>query len=289
MEIFYETLIEEWHGIMRILPRFIVALVVFGFSIILSRFVAKGIIRLISRGNFKPTHRNFFKGLTQWVIVFLGIIIGLNILGFKGLATSLVAGGGITAVVLGFAFREIGENLLAGFFLAFSRPFEIGDLIQSSEFQGTVKSIELRSTHIRTADGRDIYIPSSEIFNKPLINFTKDGLRRISFNVGIDYADDSEKARQLLVLSTSEVNHVLKEPPPGAIFSGLLAQYVELEIFFWIDTFGKDVDLSKIRNEAMERCRRILLTEGFTVSANVTNNIALGNYQPVEVQLNPAS
>ena len=170
MEIFYETLAEEWDGLMRIIPRFVVALVVLGFSIILGRTLGKGIGRIISRGSFKTAHRNFFRGLTQWLIVFLGIILGLNILGLKSLATSLVAGGGITAVVLGFAFREIGENLLAGFFLAFSRPFEIGDLIQSSDFQGTVKSIELRSTHIRTADGRDIYIPSSEIFNKPLIN-----------------------------------------------------------------------------------------------------------------------
>jgi len=289
MEIFYETLMEEWYGLIRMLPRLIAAVIAFGFSIILGRFLGNVIAKIISRGNFKTTHRSFFRGLTQWLIVFLGIVVGLNVLGLKGLATGLVAGGGITAVVLGFAFREIGENLLAGFFLAFSRPFDIGDLIQSSEFQGTVKSIDLRSTHIRTADGCDIYIPSSEIFNKPLINFTKDGLRRISFKLGIDYADDSEKARKLLEKSASEAAHVLKDPAPGAIFSGLLSQYVELEVFFWIDTFEKGADLGSIRNEVIERCRRILFSEGFTVSANVTSNIALGNYQPFVVQLNPVS
>jgi len=61
----------------------------------------------------------------------LGVLIGLNILGFYGLVTSILASGGITAVVLGFAFKDIGENFLAGFFMAFSRPFRTGDLIAS--------------------------------------------------------------------------------------------------------------------------------------------------------------
>lgn len=286
MDILLETLTKEWQDLLRMLPRIVVALVVFGASVFIGRLIGRGIVGILSRGNFKPIHRNFFKSLISWIAAFLGLLTSLNILGLQGLATSLAAGGGITAVVVGFAFREIGENLLAGFFLAFSRPFEIGDLIQSSEFQGVVKSIELRSTHIRTADGRDIFIPSSEIFNKPMINFTKDGLRRLSFKVGIDYADDSDKARQLLIKSASEVEHVLKDPQPGAVFSELLAQYVELEIFFWIDTFEKGANLGKIRNEVIERCRRALLDGGFTVSANVTNNIALGSYQPVALQVN---
>ena len=222
MDILIQSLTEEWHNLVRLSPRLFVALVVFVVSIFLGRLISRGVVGLLSRGNFGPTHRNFFKGLTRWVIAFVGLILSLNVLGLKGIATSLVAGGGITAVVLGFAFREIGENMLAGFFLAFSRPFEIGDLIQSGEFQGTVKSIELRSTHIRSDDGRDIFIPSSEIFNKPVTNFTMDGLRRLSFTVGIDYGDDSEKARGLLIETIQGVEQVLTDPKPGAFFSGLL-------------------------------------------------------------------
>ena len=285
MDILLQSLTEEWHNLVRISPKIVAALAVFAISVLAGQLIAGGIMRILSRGNFKPTHRNFFKGLTRWFIALIGLIVALNILGLKGLANSLVAGGGITAVVLGFAFREIGENLLAGFFLAFSRPFEIGDLIKSGDFQGIVKSIELRSTHIRSADGRDIFIPSSEIFNKPMVNFTRDGLRRLSFTIGIDYADDSEKARRLLVETMSGVNYVLKDPRPGAAFSGLLAQYVELEAFFWIDTFAEGVDLMTVRSEVIERCRRAIMAGDFTVSANVSNNVALGSFQPVAVQV----
>ncbi|HUV29844.1 MAG TPA: mechanosensitive ion channel domain-containing protein [Acidobacteriota bacterium] len=127
---------------------------------------------LLARGNLKPTHRNFFRNLTAWLAGMPGLVLALNVLGLKGLATSLVAGGGITAVVPGFAFRQIAENFLAGFFPAFSRPFEIGDLIESGDLQGTVTSTEMRSMHVRAVNGRDVFIPSSQIFNIPLINYT---------------------------------------------------------------------------------------------------------------------
>jgi small-conductance mechanosensitive channel len=250
------------------------------------RLIGRTLALLLARYEFKSMHTNFFRGLAIWIFALIGIIMGLNILGLKALAASLVAGGGITAVILGFAFREIGENFLAGFFLAFSRPFEVGNFIQSGEFQGVVKSIEMRSTHIRTADGRDIFIPSSQIFNNALVNFTKDGLRRLSFTVGIDYGDDSEKARNLLLEMAKDSEGVLADPIPAANIYSLDANYVILEITFWVDTFIKGIDLLKIKNELMEKSRRTLAANGFTFSSNVTTNVALGGYQPLDIRLN---
>ena len=108
----------------------------------------------------------------------LGLVIGLQILGLTAVATSLLATGGLVAVVLGFAFREIGENFLAGLLLSFSRSFEVGDLIESAGHRGRVKEIDLRQVWLRSADGRDIFVPSAEVFRSVLVNFTRDGLRR---------------------------------------------------------------------------------------------------------------
>ncbi|KAA3631295.1 MAG: hypothetical protein DWP97_13405 [Calditrichaeota bacterium] len=285
MEILLESFGQEWEALVRLLPRLVIALVVFIVTIFISKFISKGIMKLLARGKFNLIHQNFFRGITRWVMMIIGLIIALNILGLKSLATSLVAGGGITAVVLGFAFREIGENLLAGFFLAFSRPFEIGSLIQSGEFQGIVKNIELRSTHIRAADGRDIFIPSSEIFSKPIINFTKDGLRRLSFKIGIDYSDNSENVRMLLLETVKGVENILIDPKPGVMFSAFQAQYVELEVFFWIDMFDRQVELGKIRNEAFEKCRRAIMENNITVSANVSNNLSLSSAKTLELSI----
>ncbi len=289
MDIVIESLSQEWQSLVRITPRLLVALVIFAISILVGRLLGKAVVHILASGDFRPTHRNFFRNLTAWLVAVLGLIIALNVLGLKGLAASLVAGGGITAIILGFAFREIGENFLAGFFLAFSRPFEIGDLIQSSDLQGTVRGIELRSTHIRTADGRDIFIPSSQIFNNALVNYTKDGLRRLSFQVGIDYSNDSQKARQVLLEAVNDVDQVLKDPAPGVNMSALAPQYVELDVFFWIDTFKEGVNLAGVRNDVIEQCRCALMAGDFTVSANVTTSVALGGLEPVDVRLAQAA
>jgi small-conductance mechanosensitive channel len=285
MKVLIESLIQEWHNLLRVVPRLFMAIVLLLVFIWIGRILGRALGRLLERGRFSGTHKKFFQSAGTWLFLLIGLILALNVIGMRGIAASLLAGGGVTAVILGFAFREIGENFLAGFVLAFSRPFEVGDLIQSEEMLGEVRGIELRHTHIRTADGRDIYIPSSQIINKPLTNFTKDGLRRPSFTVGIDYADDSEKARQLLLKEVQSVEGVLDHPSPGVLISALAPQYVELEAFFWVDTFRKDISLMQVRNNVMERCRRVLIQSGYTLSANVTTSVDIGGRHPVDLRL----
>jgi len=283
MDIILEAFQKQWVVFLDLMPKIIMALLVLLVAVWIGRKLGKTVIMIFSRTSLSGIHKSFFLNTITLLFVILGLIIALNILGLEKVAASLLAGGGITAVVLGFAFREIGENFLAGFFLAFSRPFNIGDTIQSGDFIGVVKSIELRNTHIRTSDGRDIFIPSSQIFNQPLINYTKDGLRRPSFVVGIDYGDDAIKAVRLLLEVTKNVEGVLQKPPPGVYISELTAQYVQLEIFFWLDVFKKGVDFLKIKSEVMDNCRKTLLDNDFTLSSETTTNIALAEKTPMDI------
>ena len=283
MDIILEAFQKQWVVFLDLMPKIIMALLVLLVAVWIGRKLGKTVIMVFSRTSLSGIHKSFFLNTITLLFVILGLIIALNILGLEKVAASLLAGGGITAVVLGFAFREIGENFLAGFFLAFSRPFNIGDTIQSGDFIGVVKSIELRNTHIRTSDGRDIFIPSSQIFNQPLINYTKDGLRRPSFVVGIDYGDDAIKAVRLLLEVTKNVEGVLQKPPPGVYISELTAQYVQLEIFFWLDVFKKGVDFLKIKSEVMDNCRKTLLDNDFTLSSETTTNIALAEKTPMDI------
>ena len=242
---------------------------------LIGRVAGRGLGVILKRGQLTSTHLLFFRRLAVWLFGLFGLAIALNVIGLGGVAAGLLAGGGITAVVLGFAFREIGENLLAGFFLAFSRPFEVKDLILSGDYQGTVRSIQLRYTHIRTADGRDIYIPNAQIFNQPLVNFTRDGLLRSSFTVGIDYGDDAQEACRLLLETVRGVAGVLAEPPAMVTISQLAPAWVELEVLFWIDTFAREVSLPQVRTEVMDRCRIALREAAFTLSSDVSSSIAL--------------
>ena len=281
MDQLIDILRSDWQALVAISPRIIASVIILFAFYYLGKYFAKLIITVVRRASVKKIHEAFFRAVTITLSLFFGLVIAFNILGLEKLAVSILAGGGVTAVVLGFAFREIGENFLAGIFLAFSRPFKIGDLIKSEDIEGYVKEIELRYTHLRTEDGKDVYVPSSQLFGKPVINFTKDGLRRISFTVGIDYSNDSSRACALLENTLLGVPGVLEEPKASVYILSLSPQYVELQAFFWIDVFNSSSHILAIQTEVLDRCRKALLQEGYIVSAETTSNIAIkGHCKP---------
>lgn len=253
--------------------------------VVLAHFIGKGLRKfyrsVLRRGELSPTHRTFFGKLLYGFSLLLGILMALNILGFYGLATSLLASGGITAVILGFAFKDIGENFLAGFFMAFSRPFRTGDLIESEGLRGRVQTIELRHTHIRTAEGCDVYIPSAQLLSKPLFNYTRDGLRRGTFTVGIDYGDDADRACRLLLEEIRKDGKVIAKPAPAVQVTGLTPTYVEVTVFFWIevDVGLQETYMGLVRSRLMDACRRLLAEEGFTFSSGVSNALEIPELQ----------
>ncbi len=269
------SLTEAWQNLAAFSPRLLGAILVLVVAYALGRYVGKGVTSLLRRTSLANIHEGFFKTLSIAIALFIGLVIALNVLGLEKMAVSVLAGGGVTAIVLGFAFREIGENFLAGIFLAFSRPFKKGDVIRTEEVEGKVQDIELRYTHLRTDDGSDVYVPSSQLFGKPLINYTKDGLRRISFSVGIDYVNDTKSACALLQDTVSNVPGVLDEPKAGAYLHALSAQFVEIQVFFWINVFDKSSDELAVKTEVLDSCRKALLEAGYTVSSETTTNIAI--------------
>jgi len=265
------------------LPEFIAAGVTLLVAVAVGRVVALGVTRLLGKNEKPSGNLLLVRRLIHWAFTLFGIVIALQILGLTGIATSILATGGFLAVVLGFAFREVGENLLAGLFLSFSRSFDVGDLIESSGHRGRVTDIQLRHVHIRSADGRDIFIPSSEIFSNVLVNFTRDGLRRGGFVVGLDYGEDCPRARDRMLEIVREVHGVLEVPPPRVRVSEFTAQYMELEILFWIDT-DRGGDLDEIRSGAMEACVAALKADGVKLSSDVSSAVALDR---VDVSLDP--
>lgn len=275
MDAFLNSLNTEWERLLISAPRILAALVVLTLFWVAGKVAARILRAVLARSNLKYTHQGFFARLLVWVFMLLGLSVALTLVGLGGAAKGLLAGGGVTAVVLGFAFREIVENFLAGFFLAFNPPFNLGDLIESGGLEGTVRNVELRSTHIRTFDGRDIYIPSSQIFKNPLVNFTRDGLRRLEFTIGIDYADDADAACRLLHRTVVESELALSDPSPFVGLTSFAAGFVELTIQFWIDTFRPIPGVSSQRAAIMALCRRAVIDAGYTVSANVSQAVDL--------------
>jgi small-conductance mechanosensitive channel len=288
MEILYSRFEELFEQLLEKLPELLFALIVLALFHFLAKGGRKVYKNILDKTPLTSSNVNFFGKLIYGLIFLVGILVALNILGLSGIAASILASGGITAVILGFAFKDIGENFLAGFFMAFSRPFTNGDLIETEGVVGRVQNIELRHTHIRMADGCDVFVPSSQLLAKPLYNYTRDGLRRGSFTIGIDYRDDATKACQILLEVIKENEHAIDKPEPTVQTTGFMPNFVELTGYFWIkvDVSKQEIFLANITSELMDQARTALVQNDFTFSSEVSTAVDMSE---VNVRLDDTS
>ena len=275
MELILESLRGDWQAFLKFAPRFAYGVVLLLIFLLAARYGGRLVARLLERSAQLRTNAHFLKNLVTWSIASVGILLALGLMGFSGLAASLLATGGIVAIVLGFAFREIGENFLAGFFLTFSRPFELGDLIKTGDLTGNVRSIELRYVHIRTFDVCDVFVPSAQIFREPLYNYTRDGLRRPCFTIGVAYHDEPAQVIALLEQATGSTDDVIEDPKPYVAVKDFAAQYIEYEIFFFFDVSLGRRGYVEITNDVKINCWRALRDKGMTFSTDVSSGFEI--------------
>jgi len=230
---------------------------------------------------------NFIGRVILILFVILGLIFFLNAIGLGTAAGSLLAGAGVSAIILGFAFKDIGENFIAGFFLAFSRPFGVGDLIEVEGVKGTVRSMSFRTTHVRTFDGQDIFLPNAMLVKNPLSNYTRDGLLRYKFVLGIDYGDNIGKAMQV-VISALKKKVELEQTPglePFIMIENFGTSTVNLGIYYWINSVKQTKGVIVLKNEAMAAGLEALMSAGFSLPADIVELKIYQEGQPIPLRM----
>ncbi|NND45534.1 MAG: mechanosensitive ion channel family protein [Xanthomonadales bacterium] len=288
MDYVTETLLSDWQAFLAFSPRLFYALLLLVLFWLIGNGAARLVARVLGRSAKLRPNIRFVRRMTNWTIRVTGFLLALGIMGFTGVAASLLATGGVVAIVLGFAFREIGENLLAGLFLTFSRPFEIGDWIHTGDITGTVKTIDLRSVHIRTADACDVFVPNAQIFREALYNYTRDGLRRPAFRIGVAYHDDPDAVMRQLAAAVEAVPNVLREPEPVISIDAFADSHIVYCVHFWMNTRSSTRDLVALSNDVRLACWRALSSAGMTFSTDVTTALDIRTVPALEVRDNAA-
>lgn len=143
---------------------------------------------------------------------------------------------GVGSVAVGFAFKDILQNLFAGVLLLINRPFRRGDQIVVKDYEGTVEHIESRATLIKTYDGRRVIIPNADIYTSPVTVNTAFKTRRSQFDIGIGYGDDPARAAALFLDAVKGVEGVEIDPAPEVLAWGLDDNYVTLRARWWTDS-----------------------------------------------------
>jgi small-conductance mechanosensitive channel len=173
--------------------------------------------------------------VVRYTIVGLGILLALAALGLDLAKFGLLAGA--LGVGLGFGLQNIVANFVSGIILAFERPIQSGDMVQFGSLWGTITSIGVRSTKVRSFDGSEVVIPNSDLISKEVTNWTlSDRLRRLDFPVKVEFGSDPRQVIDVMLTAVRSHEVPLSHPEPFVIFQGLGEYYLEFTLYFWITT-----------------------------------------------------
>lgn len=233
--------VDAWiDGAVRLAPNLAVAivvfLVVFGLGVLVGRIVTS---RARSRG--RENLGQVLGGFAKWLIVLTGALLAATIVVPTLKPGDLIAGLGVSSVAIGFAFKDILQNWLAGLLLLIRQPFEVGDQIEASGHEGTVERIETRATLIRTYDGQRAVIPNSEIYTNAVLVKTANDKRRSQYDIGIGYGDDVDEACEVIRRALADIEGVASDPAPEALPWDLAASWVTVRARWWSESPRADV------------------------------------------------
>jgi len=189
------------------------------------------------------------RSFTRVTAVALGVLVALELLNATALVGAALGAAGVVGIAVGFAFRDIIENYLAGLLLSMRQPFGPNDYVSVDGSEGKVVRLTSRATVLLTLEGNHVRIPNAKVFKAVLVNYTRNPLRQLNFEVGVGVNDDLVEARELGVKTLAMMDAVLDEPPPFALIQGLDASSVPIRFHAWVDQ--TTTDFFKARSEAI--------------------------------------
>lgn len=233
--------LDSWiDGGIQLLPNMILAIVVMALFYGIGVFVRRLILRQTSRRN-RNNLGEVLGGFVKWTIILLGFLLAATIVIPTLKPGDLIAGLGVSSVAIGFAFKDILQNWLAGLLILLRNPFQIHDQIEVNGHEGTVERIETRATIIKTYDGQRIVVPNSDIYTNAVLVKTAHDKRRSQYDIGIGYGDGIEEACEVIRNAVASVGEVEKDPSPEALPWELAASWVTIRARWWTNSRQADV------------------------------------------------
>ncbi|SFL70244.1 mechanosensitive ion channel family protein [Shimia aestuarii] len=174
---------------------------------------------------------NFAASIVRWVILLIVLVAILGLFGIE--ATSLVAMLGAATLAIGLALQGTLSDLAAGFMLILFRPYKIGQYVDIGGTAGTVVDLNLFVTELVTPDNVQIIVPNGQAWGSIITNFSAHDTRRVDLVFGIDYGDDADKAKAVILAAAEADERVLKDPAPWVRVTNLGDSSVDITARIW--------------------------------------------------------
>jgi small conductance mechanosensitive channel len=211
------------------------AVVVLVIGVVLARLLSRGADRALTRsGRIEPTVAKFLSNIIKYALWVVVVVTVLTQFGVQ--TTSIIATLGGLALAVGLALQGTLSNVAAGVMILIQRPFRVGETITAGIVNGDVLGIGLFTTEVLQPDGLYVMVPNNELWNKPIVNFSRMPTRRFELLVGISYSDNIEVARKELLALADADQRVLAEPAPVVFVSALADSWVTIGMRVWCNT-----------------------------------------------------
>ena len=244
------------------LPLFLVAFLIVGVAWALGRWVSKWRLpEWITSRN--PLLQNLVSRVAQATVVIAGLALALDLVDAVAIAGALAGTAGLAGLAVGFAFKDIVENYLAGILLSLRHPFATNDHVILDGHEGKVVRLTWRDTILMTLEGNHLRVPNGRVFGSVILNFTRNPRRRFSFDFGVGPADDVLEAQRVGIDTLAGMRSVLHEPAPQALVRELGDSSVQVRFLGWVDQ--RQADLSRVRSEAIRLVKMALEEAGVSL------------------------
>lgn len=251
-------------GAIEVMPQLLIALIIILLTYAFAKLARNIAQRILKKTKLRKSLINLlilFSSITIWII---GLMIAA-IIAFPGLTpTKMLAGLGIGSVAIGFAFKDIFENFLAGIIILLRKEMRINDFIACEGYEGTVESILVRETHIRQPDGELVILPNSILFKNPLTIRTDLDQRRTTIICGVGYGENVDEARSVIKQAVTDCKTVISDSRPVQIFANEFADSsINFEVTWW--TGSKPIDIRESRDEVVAAVKSALDKSGIEI------------------------
>ncbi len=254
-----------WGDFLELVPTLIIAIAALLLFAAAAKLASVFIRRLGKRVRVRRSLIDLFAQLAYIGIWVIGLLVAATIIFPTVTPGRLITGLGIGGIALGFAFKDIIENFIAGVLILWRFPVEIGDFIDCDGITGRVEEITVRSTLLRQVDGDLVIVPNSKLFLNPTNNLTNLPDKRITVIAGVSYDTDLEEARKVLREAVKSCDTVRKKPNrPIEIFAQEFADSsVNFEVTWW--TGSTPLETRRSRDEVVREIHKQLGEAGIEI------------------------
>ena len=216
-----------------------------------------------------PLLQELIRQLVRTLVFLVGLLLALDVLGATPFVAAILGTAGVAGLAVGFAFRDIVENYLAGVLMSVRQPFRRNDLVEVGGFTGKVVRLTARELVLMTLDGNHVRIPNATVFNSELTNYTRNPRRRFEVLVGVDVEEDLNVVQRLGIETLHKMKGVMDTPPPFALIQELGDFNVIVAFYGWVDQ--READFLKVNSQAIRLVKEAFDQAGVLMPEPITN------------------